>query len=131
MQSNEKTLPNRTNLELTTFRSIILECNVSVSKNEGINLTRNLKLPNNMKLTWNKLDDFEALYRMRKSTFKSKHCWLRPKESRFISEVTILLSQTVFSLLVANHITKTSEAIPLLGRKKLELTHKIRAQMQI
>jgi hypothetical protein len=32
------------------------------------------------------------------------------------SEVTILLSQTVFSLLVANHITKTSEAVPLLGR---------------
>lgn len=32
------------------------------------------------------------------------------------TEVTILLSQTVFSLLVANHITKTSEAIPLLGR---------------
>lgn len=32
-----------------------------------------------------------------------------------LSEVTILLSQTVFSLLVANHITKTSEAVPLLG----------------
>lgn len=35
-----------------------------------------------------------------------------------LSEVTILLSQTVFSLLVANHITKTSEAVPLLGTHK-------------
>lgn len=35
-----------------------------------------------------------------------------------IPEVTILLSQTVFSLLVSNHITKTSDAVPLLGRKQ-------------
>ena len=43
---------------------------------------------------------------------------LRFKNPKILSftEVTILLSQTVFSLLVANHITKTSEAIPLLGR---------------
>lgn len=43
------------------------------------------------------------------------------------SEVTILLSQTVFSLLVANHITKTSEAVPLLGR----LTNKTKTVTEI
>lgn len=37
------------------------------------------------------------------------------------SEVTILLSQTVFSLLVANHITKTSETVPLLGRQSFTI----------
>lgn len=35
--------------------------------------------------------------------------------------VTILLSQTVFSLLVGNVITKTSEAVPLLGTSKITL----------
>lgn len=36
--------------------------------------------------------------------------------------VTILLSQTVFSLLVGNVITKTSEAVPLLGTSKITLS---------
>lgn len=35
--------------------------------------------------------------------------------SIFVTGVTILLSQTVFSLLVGHVITKTSEAIPLIG----------------
>lgn len=35
--------------------------------------------------------------------------------SVFVAGVTILLSQTVFSLLVGNVITKTSEAVPLIG----------------
>lgn len=35
--------------------------------------------------------------------------------SVFVTGVTILLSQTVFSLLVGHVITKTSEAIPLIG----------------
>lgn len=34
---------------------------------------------------------------------------------KIFAGVTILLSQTVFSLLVGNVITKTSEAVPLLG----------------
>lgn len=35
--------------------------------------------------------------------------------NQIFAGVTILLSQTVFSLLVGNVITKTSEAVPLLG----------------
>lgn len=37
-----------------------------------------------------------------------------------IPGATILVSQTVFSLLVGRVITKTSEAVPLLGRNKLK-----------
>lgn len=37
--------------------------------------------------------------------------------------VTILLSQTVFSLLVGHVITKTSEAVPLLGRIVIRKTN--------
>lgn len=32
-----------------------------------------------------------------------------------VAEVTILLSQTVFSLLVSHVLTRTSEAVPLIG----------------
>lgn len=32
-----------------------------------------------------------------------------------VAGVTILLSQTVFSLLVAHVLTRTSEAVPLIG----------------
>lgn len=32
-----------------------------------------------------------------------------------VAGVTILLSQTVFSLLVANVLTRSSEAVPLIG----------------
>lgn len=44
-----------------------------------------------------------------------------------VTGVTILLSQTVFRLLVGHVITKTSDAVPLLGRSNgktntLELT---------
>lgn len=35
-----------------------------------------------------------------------------------VTGVTILLSQTVFRLLVGHVITKTSDAVPLLGRSK-------------
>lgn len=40
---------------------------------------------------------------------------LGPLTHCLFAGVTILLSQTVFSLLVANVITKTSEAVPLIG----------------
>lgn len=33
----------------------------------------------------------------------------------FVAGVTILLSQTVFSLLVAHVLTQSSEAVPLIG----------------
>lgn len=39
----------------------------------------------------------------------------RERLGLFVTGVTILLSQTVFSLLVAQVITKSSEAVPLIG----------------
>lgn len=40
-----------------------------------------------------------------------------------VTGVTILLSQTVFRLLVGHVITKTSDAVPLLGRSKWNKKH--------
>lgn len=39
----------------------------------------------------------------------------RERLGLFVAGVTILLSQTVFSLLVAHVLTKSSEAVPLIG----------------
>lgn len=37
------------------------------------------------------------------------------RDALSVAGVTILLSQTVFSLLVAHVITQTSDAVPLIG----------------